>query len=110
MQEEGVSWRRHRKAIEKGESRMLNNVSGNDKYGAQPPSTDGKHHFVGCTDWRKAEKWEHLYIPIPSWVDEAILLQLVNNKHINSLDLAEYEGGCSAFVHPRHGKQKYCSQ
>lgn len=76
----------------------------------QPPSTDGKDHFVGCSDWNKVEEWEHIYAPIPSFVDEAILFQLMNNQPVNSLDVDKYEGACSTFIHPRHGKQKYCSQ
>jgi hypothetical protein len=49
-------------------------------------------------------------MPIPSAVDEGILFQLMNGQPIMSPDLIVYEGSCSTFLHPQHGKQKYCSQ
>jgi len=27
----------------------------------QAPNVHGKNHFIGCTRWRKGEKFEHLY-------------------------------------------------
>jgi hypothetical protein len=77
---------------------------------AQPPSAEGKAYFVGCSKWTTGERWEHIYAPIPSAVDEGILFQLMNGQPITSPDLIVYEGSCSTFLHPRHGKQKYCSQ
>ena len=71
---------------------------------AQPPSADGKIHFIGCTDWRKVEEWDHIYAPIPAPIDETILFQLMNNQQVNSPDIDKYEGGCLTFIHPQHGK------
>ena len=79
---------------------------------AQPPSVEGKAYFVGCTKWANAERerWEHIYAPIPASVDESILFQLMNGQPITSPDLLTYGRGCATFLHPRHGKQKHCSQ
>jgi len=76
----------------------------------QPPSTEGKMHFIGCSEWLKTEWSEHLYAPIPSIVDETILFQLMNGQCIESPDLIRYGTGCSTFLHHHHRKQKYCSQ
>ena len=54
--------------------------------------------------------FEHLYAPIPASVNETILFQLVNNDPITSDQVGQYEGPCFSFRHPRHGKQKKCSQ
>jgi hypothetical protein len=89
---------------------MLCNGQRADILTSSSPSTDGKSHFIGCSDWCRAEEWEHIYMPIPYMVDETILAQLMNNQPVNSPDVDNYEGGCSTFIHPQHGKQKFCSQ
>ena len=76
----------------------------------QAPNIHGKNHFVGCTHWCAGEKFEHLYAPIPTSVNETILFQLINNDPITSNEVGQYEGPCFSFRHPRHGKQKKCSQ
>jgi len=70
----------------------------------------GKNYFVGCSKWQQGETFQHLYAPIPAQVDETVLFQLVNNTRIDCDDVGQYELLCSAFRHPRHGKQKKCSQ
>jgi len=76
----------------------------------QAPNVHGKNHFISCTHWRKGEKFEHLYAPILASVNETILFQLVNNDLITSAEVGQHEGPCFSFHHPRHGKQKKCSQ
>ena len=76
----------------------------------QAPNVQGKNYFIGCTRWCAGEKFEHLYAPIPTSVNETILFQLINNDPITSNDIGQYEGPCFSFRHPRHGKQKKCSQ
>ena len=76
----------------------------------QAPNVHGKSHFIGCTQWRAGENFEHLYAPIPASVNETILFQLMNNDPITSDEVRQYEGSCFSFRHPRHGKQKKCSQ
>ena len=79
---------------------------------AQPPSVNGKNHFVGCSKWQPNEKFQHIYAPIPASVDETILFQFMNDKAITQeTEFRQYEElPCFAFRHPRHGKQKKCSQ
>lgn len=80
----------------------------------QPPSVNGKNHFVGCSKWQPNEKYQHIYAPIPAGVDETTLFQFMNDKAINLDQETEFrhyeESSCFAFRHPRHGKQKKCSQ
>ena len=80
----------------------------------QPPSINGKNHFVGCSKWQPNEKFQHIYAPIPARVDETTLFQFMNDKSITldqETELRQYEDSpCFAFRHPRHGKQKKCSQ
>ena len=57
----------------------------------QAPSTDGKEHFVGCSEWIKAEEWEHIYALVPSCVNETIPPRLVNGECVESPDLSQYE-------------------
>ncbi|KAG6807418.1 hypothetical protein H0H92_007610, partial [Tricholoma furcatifolium] len=72
------------------------------------PSSDGKNNFVGCSLWKKSEKFDHIYVPLPSQIDEAILFQLMNGREVTSMEVEVFEAGCSTLIHPRHGKQTMC--
>ena len=54
------------------------------------------------------------YIPIPASVDETTLFQFMNDKALKFDQETEYrqyeDVPCFTFRHPRHGKQKNCSQ
>jgi hypothetical protein len=82
----------------------------NNYFLEQAPNVHGKNYFIGCTQWRAGENFQHLYAPIPASVNETILFQLMNNDPITSDEVRQYEGSCFSFRHPRHGKQKKCSQ
>ncbi|KAF8229096.1 hypothetical protein L208DRAFT_1288337, partial [Tricholoma matsutake] len=75
---------------------------------SKPPLNEGKAYFVGCSKWEKSERWQQIYAPIPSTVNESILFQLMNGECIKSPDLARYEMGCATILHPCHGQQQYC--
>jgi hypothetical protein len=76
----------------------------------QAPNVHRKNYFISCTCWHAGENFEHLYALILASVNEMILFQLMNNVPITSDEVRQYEESCFLFHHPRHSKQKKCSQ
>ena len=45
----------------------------------------GKEYFIGCSGWKYTERDKHLYLPIPSNVDEDILTKVIANDGVSTL-------------------------
>ena len=84
------------------------------------------HQFVTASQhkWKEPFRWmqqmatkrkiQHIYAPIPASVDETTLFQFMNDKALKfdqETKYRQYEDvPFFTFRHPRHGKQKNCSQ
>ena len=62
----------------------------------------GKDYFIGCLTWKYAERDKHRYLPIPSNVDEDILMTVMANDGVLLLNIASnLNATCVLAVHPR---------
>ena len=62
----------------------------------------GKTYFVGCSAWKYNERDKHRYLPIPSNVDEDILLKVMANDGVLPSNIASNTNAiCVLAVHPR---------
>ena len=62
----------------------------------------GKTYFVGCSSWKYNERDKHRYLPIPSNVDEDILLKVMANDGVLPPNIASNTNAiCVLAVHPR---------
>ncbi|KAF8584189.1 hypothetical protein K439DRAFT_1346695 [Ramaria rubella] len=71
----------------------------------QGPSKEGKQHFIGCSAWNN-EGYDHMYITIPSNVDEDELKMALETASL--LNPVSVNPMCSFVVHPQVGNQKNC--
>jgi hypothetical protein len=62
----------------------------------------GKTYFVGCSAWKYTERDKHRYLPIPSNIDEDILLKVMANDGVLPPNIASNTNTvCVLAVHPR---------
>ena len=65
----------------------------------------GKEYFIGCSGWKYTERDKHLYLPIPSNVDEDILTKVMANDGVlplnNESTNLNLNVTCVLAVHPR---------
>ncbi|KAJ7287651.1 hypothetical protein C8J57DRAFT_1496066 [Mycena rebaudengoi] len=64
--------------------------------------SNGKAHFVGCSNWVDGDGLSHRFTKIPAAVREDILRQLFRGEEIVVEDAEIVEGFCSHIVHPSH--------
>ncbi|KAJ7804925.1 hypothetical protein B0H14DRAFT_2611872 [Mycena olivaceomarginata] len=63
----------------------------------------GKQFFIGCSEWTRALKLEHRYLPIPTNVDEDTLrIAMENGGQLPTAPTVNEM--CALTVHPRIGK------
>ena len=74
----------------------------------QGPNQYGKSHFIGCSKWCAAERWQHRYHPFPSNVDEDVFRYILDNDgRMPDGAQVTVNAQCVLTVHPRL-KIKYC--
>ncbi|KAJ7491609.1 hypothetical protein B0H11DRAFT_1911874 [Mycena galericulata] len=64
--------------------------------------SNGKNHFIGCSNWFDNDGSDHRFTRIPVQVRESILLSLFKGEEIVVEDNEMVEGHCSQIVHPSH--------
>ena len=62
----------------------------------------GKEYFIGCLAWKYAECDKHRYLPIPSNVDEDILINIMANDGVLPFgNASNLNASCVLAVNPR---------
>ncbi|KAJ6449035.1 hypothetical protein DFH09DRAFT_1118706 [Mycena vulgaris] len=67
----------------------------------------GQTLFVGCSKWSRAQKFDHVYWPIPANVDEKVLQFVMENDGLLPMGEITENETCVLTVHPRVGL-KHC--
>ncbi|KDQ61129.1 hypothetical protein JAAARDRAFT_191240 [Jaapia argillacea MUCL 33604] len=82
------------------------------KFNDSQVSLDGKHYFIGCSLWKKADgARSHRWVPIPITINEDLVVELFQNNGIFKVeprDICEV-GKCAFVVKPRNARgRKVC--
>ena len=73
-----------------------------DLWSLKGRSKVGKDYFIGCSGWKSTERDKHWLLPIPSNIDEDILMKVMaNNGVLPSNVTATLNPTCMLAVHPR---------
>lgn len=73
--------------------------------------TNGKAHFIGCSNWSLDDGLSHRITRIPSNVRESIVIKLFKGEIIDEDDDDHVDGPCRQVFHPSHlPKGKKCRE
>ncbi|KAJ7727651.1 hypothetical protein DFH07DRAFT_782395 [Mycena maculata] len=73
--------------------------------------SNGKSHFIGCSNWEKQDGISHRFTKIPASVRVSILIQLFRGEAVEIEDDDVVTGPCPQIVHPSHlPNNKICSR
>ena len=79
-----------------------------DIYYIQGLSKYGKRYFVGCSNWKKTEKFQHRYLSIPYNVDDDLLQLVMDNNGTLPQSPETSSDKCALTVHPKVGLKACC--